>query len=389
MKFFALLLLLLGASACASDTAETVTPIDAGSTGDWQVMAPDKLGLDKTKLAAARAYAFQDKMNTQGVVVIKDGYLVAEWYAPGADKTSWGTSWSVAKSFTSALLGIAWGDGLLSSLDVTMGTFIAEWGPNDERAAMTLRDVMTMSSGLHWDETYKLDPNDISEVAEMVLDSDPLSIPVSQPLESEPGTVWEYSSGDTMLLGKVLEELTGKNATALARERLVVPLGIKQFDWWEDGNGHTYTFCCVDATARDFAKFGQLYLQEGVWGSKQIIPTDWVRMTVEETANSNPGYGLQWWLNDPEGGDNYPSLPESAYFALGHDTQLIGVFPDENMVIVRIGLYVKPEGPAVATESLFGNGLLSDGLGATGSTPPGEDWDDDEFFRLILDARVQ
>ena len=111
-------------------------------------------------------------------------------------------------------------------------------------------------------------------------------------------------------------------------------------------------------------------------------------MSTEETAKANHGYGLQWWLNAPEG-DLYPSLPASAYFALGHDTQFVGVFPDENMVIVRSGRYVKPDGPAVVTESLFGSGVISDGIAATGTTPPGDSWDGDKFFRLILDARVR
>ncbi len=387
MKILVLILLLL-VSACSSETAESFPPIDSGSSSDWKVVAPEKLGLDPAKLEVARAYAFQNEMYTQAVVVIKDGYLVAEWYAEGTDKNTWATSWSIAKSFTSALLGIAWGDGLLSSLDVTMGTFVTEWSGDDERASMTLRDVITMSSGLHWSEDYSLDPNDVSEVAQMVLNSDPLSVPVAQPLESEPGTVWEYSSGDTMLLGIVVEKLTGKNATAFARERIAKPLGMKQFDWWEDGQGNTYTFCCLDTTPRDFAKFGQLFLQNGVWGGEQIVPAEWVSMTVDEKADSFAGYGLQWWLNDPAG-DPFPSLPDNAYFALGHDGQYVGIFPDENMIIVRLGKYVKPDGPAVATKSLFGNGHTSDGIGSTGTTPPGEDWDDDKFFRMVLDARVK
>ncbi len=386
MKILVFILAFFFAVGCRPDADMTLAPIDAGSTDEWQKAAPEQVGLDQAQLDTARKYAFQEEMITQSVVIIKDGYLVAEWYAPGSDRTSWGTSWSIAKSFTSALLGIAWGDGALSSLDVTMGTFITEWGQGDARASMTLRDVLTMSSGLHWEEAYSLDTNDISEVAQMVLVTDPLSVPVSQPLESEPGAVWEYSSGDTMLLGRVIEQLTGSNPTAFAKERLAEPLGMKQFDWWEDVNGHTYTFCCIDSTPRDFARFGQLYLQNGVWGGVQLLPQEWVRMTVEETAHAYPGYGLQWWLNAPDG-ELFPSLPETSYFALGHNGQLIGVFPDENMVIVRNGRYVKPDVPPVATAGLFGSGLASDGLGTTGSTGPGEAWDDDRFFRLILDAR--
>ncbi len=366
----------------------SLEPVDAGDRPEWQTAAPEDVGLDSVILDKVREYAFQDEMNTQGVVVIKDGYLVAEWYADDSGPDAWATSWSVGKSFASAMVGIAWGDGHLTSLDIPMTEFVPEW-EGTERAAITLRDVLTMSSGLDWIEVYALDSDERSDVADLVVAENPIEIAIDQPVLADPGTRFNYSSGDTMLLSLVIKQLTGKNPTQLAEERLAGPLNFDKFDWWEDGNDHTFTFCCVDATVRDFAKFGQLYLQRGNWGGRQILTEEWVRMTTEETSGGNPGYGLQWWLNRPNDEHSYPSLPESAYFGLGYNTQLVGVFPEQNMVIARNGTYVKPDHSGYTEEGLYGGGMFADGIGSTGTIAEGPDWSDDTFFKLVLDAIVK
>jgi CubicO group peptidase (beta-lactamase class C family) len=221
----------------------------------------------------------------------------------------------------------------------------------------------------------------------LVLEADPLNVVFEQPITAAPGEAWVYSSGDSMLLGHILKVATGKNATALATERLAAPLGMSALEWWQDGAGATYTFCCVDTTSRDFAKFGQLFLQRGVWGGEQIVSAAWVEQATSPQAAGNRGYGFQWWLNHPEAtSDVWPSLPQDAYFALGHNGQYVAVFPSSNLVVVRNGEYLAPDYPAIAPDGLFAAGLWSDDLGPTGTREPEGDWDEETFFGLILAA---
>jgi CubicO group peptidase (beta-lactamase class C family) len=196
---------------CSDDSTSTPdeAPPEPVPGRDWEVQSPEEQGLDPALLDEARTYAFSPGMNTQAVVVVHGGVIVAEWYAEVADKDSWAASWSVAKSFTSALIGIAIADGLIPSVDEPMITYYPDW-KGTEREAMTLRDVLQMSSGLDWVEDY--DPAAIfeSDIIQLVLgEEDQLRYPSARPAKVEPGSAWNYSSGDTMLLSGVLEQATG------------------------------------------------------------------------------------------------------------------------------------------------------------------------------------
>lgn len=363
-------------------------PIDAGSSTDWKLARPEQVGFDAAELERARAYAFRKEFYTQGIVIIKDGYLAAEWYGEAADQHSYATSWSVAKSFTSALIGIAVDRGLIASVDQSMATFIPAW-QGSEKAAIRLRDVLAMSSGLDWIEDYEnIGVGDqASDVVRLVLEADPMAVAFDQPLTHAPGEVWNYSSGDTMLLGHVLKTVVGVTAADWAKEVLANPLGFSRFAWWQDATGNTNTYCCVDTTSRDFARFGQLFLQKGIWGGQQLISQAWVAASTSPQAKANAGYGYQWWLNHPSGIDRWPSLPASTYFALGHNGQYIAVFPEQNLVVVRNGQYKLPKGTDwIAEAGLFAGGMFSDRLGPTGTRAPEGEWSEDYFFRLILDA---
>jgi CubicO group peptidase (beta-lactamase class C family) len=365
--------------------------VDSGSQPDWQIDQPERHGFDVEKLEAFYEYAFRPHFYTQGIVIIKDGYLVSERYAEGTDHDSWATSWSIGKSLTSALIGMSIDRGEITSVDAPMTTWITEWIGSD-RQSIELRDVLAMSSGLDWTEDYGLSDqgsSGISDVIEMVLTGDPLRVAIDQPAAHEPGAVWSYSSGDTMVLGAALHRATGKTAAVLGRERIADPLHLSRFEWWQDGNGETYTFCCVDTTARDFAKFGQLYLQKGMWGGEQLISRAWVEQSIAPQAQSNSGYGYQWWLNHPDSTDgSWPALPTSTYFALGHNEQVIAIFPEQHLVIVRTGQYIKPDGDWIAESGLFQSGYASDNLAPTGTRPPeGDDWSEEEMLRLALVAQ--
>lgn len=350
---------------------------------DWVVEAPEEHGMNSRTLGWSRVYAFQDGRNTQGVVVIRGGALVAEWYAPGRDAESWAASWSMAKSFTSALIGIAIDDGLIPSVAEPMTTYYPEWA-GSPRDAITVRDVLQMASGLHWNEEYDpaAGPIEESEIIQLVLfHPDELEFVAGLEAESEPGTVFNYSSGNTMLLSGVIEQATGMSVAEYADQELFGPIGIDQVEWWQDAAGHTLTYCCLDMTSREFARMGQLFLNDGLWGDERIVPAEW----IAESLASSPayeGYGYQWWLI----GNEDDRLPADTYAAQGHDGQFIYVVPSLDLVVVRNGIYDKFEGPAVADPNLYGS-YPSDSRGDHLGTMLMEiGWDQAAFLLPIIES---
>ncbi|HEY3142720.1 MAG TPA: serine hydrolase [Acidimicrobiales bacterium] len=297
----------------------------------------------------------------------------------GANQDSWAASWSMAKSFTSALIGIAIEDGLIPGVDEPMTTYYPEWA-GSERDTMTLRDVLQMSSGLDWVENY--DPSSIAEsdiIQQVIGEQDQLAYASSQPAKAEPGSVWSYSSGDTMLLSGVLEQATGMPVDEYAQEKIFDPLGIDQVEWWRDARGHTLTHCCLDTTSRGFARFGLLYMRGGLWGDQQIVPSDWVKDSREPAPESDGIDGFQWWLDHPDG------VPDDIFSAQGHDGQFIYVIPSLDLVVVRNGTYVKNPGDPIADPNLFGK-YPSDGLVAGQGTSPPADWDDSAFLTPVVQS---
>jgi CubicO group peptidase (beta-lactamase class C family) len=347
----------------------------------FPVRAPNERGMDATVLEGAREYAFRDGKNTQGVVVVRRGAIVAEWYAEGSDKDSWAASWSIAKSVTSALIGIAIDEGLIPSTDVSMADYFPEWR-DTPREAIHLHHVLDMSTGRAWTEDY--DPSDgFSDIIVMVTgESDQLAFATMGELEHEPGTHFNYSSADTLLLSGVLEAVTGQSAGAYADEKLFAPLDIDQAEWWTDAEGHTLTYCCLDTRSRDFAKFGWLYLENGQWDGQAVVPADWVAASLEP-SDAYQGYGYKFWLL----GEVDSRLPPDTYAGLGHDGQKLYIIPSAELVVVRSGRYIKDPGPPIADPYLFSR-YPSDGYGVNRGTFPPDSWDDAAFLLPILDSIV-
>lgn len=373
------------AVATTATTGSSTAPSTAGSTdgstdgadGDWEFANPEDEGVDPAGLEAARAYAFAPGKDTQGVVVLRHGKLVAEWYADGAGPESWAASWSVGKSVASALIGIAIDDGKIPGVDVKMTTYYPDWADRG-LAGVTLRDVLEMSTGLAWEESYSPADLETSNVIDMVVrESDQLAYAAGRPAEFEPGTVFEYSSGTSMLLSGVIEQATGMTAGEYAEQELWGPLGVEQVDMWSDAAGHTLTYCCLDTTTRNFARFGQLYLEDGRWGDEQVVPESWVAESVAGSRAAPDDYGYQWWLGGAVG------VPDDMYSARGHDGQYIYVIPSLDLVAVRNGIYVKDEGPPVAEPTLFEHYPSGGLVPGRGTTPP-DSWDDGAFLGPIV-----
>jgi CubicO group peptidase (beta-lactamase class C family) len=376
-------LLIALASGVAPAGAGSVAkgPFEPGS--DWEVVAPGDVGMDSYTLNWSRVYAFQEGRNTQGVVVVRHDAIAAEWYAPGRGPDSWGASWSMAKSFTSALIGIAIEDGLIPSVDEPLATYYPHWA-GTPRDAITLRHVLQQASGLHWNEEYDPDagPIEESEIIQLVLfQPDELAYVSDLQYESEPGTVFNYSSGNTMLLSGVIEQATGMSVAEYAQQELFGPIGIDQVEWWQDAAGHTLTYCCLDMPSRDFARMGLLFLNDGMWGDEPVVPAQWV---VDSTTPSPAfdGYGYQWWLE----GNMNDRLPDDTYAAEGHDGQFIYVIPSLDLVVVRNGIYDKFDGPGVAEPNLYGK-YPSDSRGDhLGTMLPEIGWDDAAFLLPIIES---
>ncbi len=341
---------------------------------------PAEQGMDAAILEGARTYAFAPGKHTQGVVVTRHGVLVAEWYEDGRDASSYGGSWSMAKSFTSAVVGIAIGEGKISGIDKKLVDYYPQWegSPRDQ---ITVEHVLQQATGLMWDEDYVIENASTSDVVHLVFATDsPLEFVLGKPLESPPGTVFEYSSGNTLLLSGVLQKATGKRAGDYAQEKLFSRLGIEGAEWWRAKTGETLTYCCLDMTSRDYARFGLLYMQRGMWDGEQVVPAAWVDASLAASP-SYEGYGYQWWLE----GKTDPALPPDTFAAEGHDGQFIYVIPSLELVVVRNGHYDKFDGPPIADPQLFLR-YPSDGLVEGGGTIPPDSWSHAEFLKPILDS---
>lgn len=342
--------------ACSSGSSRSEPPnLAIGQqvpypTQTWSVASPEQMHMDSKLLDDACNYALafdgngdgSPDMNTQGVVIVRGGAIVRECYAAGKGPDDFATSWSVAKSFVSTLIGIAIDENLIPGVDTKMSTFFPEWA-GDARKDIRLEDVLWMQSGLRFREEYV---DVASEIVQLFSAADANAYARSLSYERPPSSNWYYSSGDSQLLGAAIEGLVGKPTGDWAREKLFDPLGINPGDWWKDGSGHSATYCCIDMPTRMFAKFGLLALREGRWDDKQIVSRDWIHRATTTMATHNPGYAYQWWTQGSLAADipQYPDL----YWADGLDQQKIFVIPSLDLVVAKNTLYTKPAGPAQA-----------------------------------------
>ena len=295
-----------------------------------------------------RAFDEQNKdgyPDTRAVVVVQHGVIVAERYAPGFDRKTRLLGWSATKSFTSALIGLLVDDGVLH-LDAPAP--VPEWqGAGDPRAAITLRQLLNMASGLTFKETY--DPG--SDSIKMLFEErDMGAYAASRPLLNPPGTKWSYSSGTSNILSGIVFRATGgtlEGVTNFARKRLFEPAGMRSALIEPDEAGVPIGSSYGYATARDWARFGQLFLDRGAVGGKQVVSPGWVDfVATPTTAAPRPIYGGQFWLNRAEDSGAhrklFAALPADMFMAMGHNEQMVAVIPSQDAVIVRLGW--TPEG---------------------------------------------
>ena len=295
---------------------------------NWTQKAPSEVGVDPLKVKTLFDLSFEDNA-TQAVVLIKNGFLIGEQYAEDFNKDSYGTSWSMAKSFYASLIGISIDRGEINSLDDKASDYLEYF--NDERSEITIRDLLNMASGLQFPE---------HEHELMFFKQDHLAYAKNVGVEKEPNTLFEYNNVNSMLIGDILGKATGKKADLLLKERILNPIGIKNSTVWRDNAGNPLAYCCIDMSARDYSRFGLLFSRNGQWNDNQIISSDYVDETFTPYWNFTPkrftdldrGYSLHWWFskNDKEG---------QIFNASGKFGQYIFVDRENDIIFTRITKY--------------------------------------------------
>ncbi len=282
------------------------------------------------KLHAAIDSAFNTG-NTRAVVVAYDTIFMSEKYAHGFNKNTPILGWSMTKSITSALVGILTGEG---KLDINKPASIKEW-QNDKRKKIKLNDLLHQSSGLKWTEDY----GDISDVTIMLYQKGNMAeYAINKPAVYPPDSVWYYSSGNTLIISEIIRRAIGNNQNYFdfPRKALFNKIGMRsaiiETDAFGNFVGSSYTF----ATPRDWARFGLLYLKDGMWGKKRILPEGWVKYTTTPARKSKGKYGAQFWLN--RGKKEIADGPSDIFFCDGFQGQRVYIIPSKNLVIVRMGL---------------------------------------------------
>ena len=284
------------------------------------------------------AEALVDKKDYNGnpcaFVVLHKGGVVAERYRKGFTRDTRLLSWSMGKSVTNALVGCMVEDGLV---ELHAPLDIPEW-QGDGRRDITMNDLLQMQSGLEWNENY----GNRSDVNLMLHREKDMGLyALSKPLEHKPGTFWYYSSGSTNIVMRYLRGRFASDTEFLAyvRNRLFVPLGIRNACFEPDMGGTPVASSYLYMTPRDFAKFGQLYLDGGLVGDRRVFSEDWVKYTVSPASGSQGGYGAFFWLNRS---GKYPDAPADLFECRGHDGQEIFISPSKDLVVVVLGYSRKP-----------------------------------------------
>jgi len=235
------------------------------------------------------------------LIVMKDGQMVYEDYYQGTKPDDLRISWSVAKSFLSALVGILLEEGTIASIDDPIVKYVPSLKGSAYEGA-TLRNVLQMSSGVRFDEDYLDKSSDINRMGREIalggsLDGFAASIKDSF---AQPGTVMQYVSIDTHVIGMVVRGASGRSVIDLLSEKIIKPLGFEKQPYYvTDGDGVAFVLGGLNVTTRDYARFGQMVLQDGFYNGQQIVPKAWLRASTKATANTKEGarkYGYQWWI---------------------------------------------------------------------------------------------
>ncbi len=340
-------------------TFETNARTSVYPGGEWEELSPEKAGINREKLKNLEQYLFtttgkeaeRKGIRTDAVVIVRGGKVVFERYEREFHRNRKHLAWSVTKSFANTFIGMAVADGKFRINDSA-----AQYYPPlaaDGKDAIQIDHLLRMSSGLYWSEGYESSPLKSSVVAMLYTRgrSDMAHFAASQDLDYPPGTHWYYSSGTSNILMSLLRNVYQNQYEDLIFNRLFKTIGMRFTTFERDGAGTPVGSSYLYTTARDLARFGYLYLHDGVWQGRRLLPEKWVRYTTTmapayytthlnpEDAKDNPG--AQWYINVgiPERGQKppWPDAPADTFAALGHWGQSLYVIPSLDLIAVRLG----------------------------------------------------
>jgi CubicO group peptidase (beta-lactamase class C family) len=361
----------LAALGCGGNESGTPTPgtdghfIATGSyqgeywpTADWRTCRPEDVGMDSRTLYSAYEYAARSEFVTEGIAVVRRGYVVAEEYFRGYGPTTRFASYSVAKSFLSAVVGVAIETGSIPGVDQPAYPYFDAWrapGTDERKRAITLRHLLTMQSGLRFTDASSggIAGTDIEGV---LAAPDSVAYVLGLPAIHDPGTHWNYSSGDSILLSGIVQVATGRSVIDFGRERIFDRIGMRGMTWSSDPAGHTIGGWGIGATVREYARFGYLYLRNGSWNGEALVPDGWVRQSVTAASPAVRWYGFQWWLAPNFSGDARNPVPADTFAAQGLYLQKVFVIPSRDLVVVRAGT---DQGPSTWSDTEFLGRILS------------------------------
>jgi CubicO group peptidase (beta-lactamase class C family) len=271
---------------------------------------------------------------TVAYVIIKNDSIWFENYYDGYDQNSKSNSFSMAKSYVSGLLGKAIMDGYIKNLDQPVCDFLPEFC-GDLASKMTVGDLSSMASGTNWDEAYY---SPLSITTRAYFDDDLAKVINGLEMETEPGKVYKYASGDTQMLAMVIEKATGKKLYNYLEDSFWKPLGSENETLWQvDSKDHDLVkaYCCIASNAKDFARFGKLYKDYGKWNGEQLLDSAFVAKSLKPRFKDSPEYGYGWWLQTLNG--------KSYQMMRGHLGQYVIIQPEDNVMIIRLGHQKSPD----------------------------------------------
>ena len=271
-----------------------------------------------------------EERKTKSFLVIKNDSIVFEKYFDNHKPSSLSNSFSVAKSIVTSMMFKAIMEGKIKGLDQPLSDYFEEY-KEGLASELTVGDLASMSSGMKWSEKYY---SVINITSESYFTDELRSVVLRQDIIDKPGERFRYSSGDTQLLAMVIEKATGTTLTNYLSENFWKPVGAENSALWQidsKKSGMEKAYCCIASTARDFARFGKLYINKGKWNDEIILETSYVDLSINPVFKDSPYYGYGWWLYNYEG--------KKVFTMNGHRGQFVISFPDENIIIVRQGEY--------------------------------------------------
>ena len=302
--------------------------INNGKQQEWLVSK----NYNKSKLPE-KINNLNERLETIAFMVIQNDSIKHEEYWSGYSADSMSNSFSMAKSWVSTLIGVAIKDGDIQNINQTVCEFIPKFCIGDN-SKITIKHLLTMSSGLNWKENYY---NPFSKTANAYYGNNLKKLILNLKALELPGKTFKYNSSCTQILSFVLEKATSKTISEYASEKLWKPMGAKHPALWSTDRegGDEKGFCCINSNARDFARIGKLYLNEGNWNGLQILDSSYVKEAtspsnlVDKNGIKNQNYGFHFWIT------NYNNL--HVYYARGLWGQYVICIPEKNMIIVRLG----------------------------------------------------